>query len=214
MTPPVTPDVDPREVRAPAPSSRAWWFGLGAGALLVALGVVLVVLFLPRVLNTGGVNPPSQASAPAPAATATRTIQAMLYYVSAEGTALVPVSRDVPFAETPAAQARRLVEAQIQTPPAGQRSTIPPGTVVRAVFLTGDGRAYVDLGGPIVTGHAGGSLNEALTVYAIVHVLTSNLPSVTAVQVLVEGKEVDSLTGHLDLRHPLGRSDRWILRGQ
>lgn len=212
MTPPVPPDADPGEVRAPAPSSRAWWFGLGAGALLVALGVVLVVLFLPRVLNTGGVNPAPPAAAPT--ATATRTIQAMLYYVSAEGTALVPVSRDVPFAETPAAQARRLVEAQLQPPPAGQRSTIPPGTVVRAVFLTGDGRAYVDLGGPIVTGHAGGSLNEALTVYAIVNVLTSNLPSVTAVQVLVEGKEVDSLTGHLDLRHPLSRSDRWILRGQ
>ena len=79
------------------------------------------------------------------------------------------------------------------------------------VLVTGD--AYVDLGGAVVTGHTGGSLDEALTVYAIVNALAANLPGVSTVQILIEGQEVDSLVGHLDLRHPLGRALDWVRKG-
>ena len=44
-----------------------------------------------------------------------------------------------------------------------------------------------------------------LTIYTIVHALTFNLPAVTAVQLLVDGKEVDTLAGHVDLRRPLAK---------
>ena len=33
--------------------------------------------------------------------------------------------------------------------------------------------------------------------------MTSNLPAVTGVQILIDGKEVDTLAGHLDLRRPI-----------
>ena len=147
-------------------------------------------------------------------ASAERTIHATIFYVAANGRELVPVSREVALGATPAEQARRIAEAQVAAPPAGQISTIPAGTTVRSVFLTSKGEAYVDLSGPIVSGHTCGSLAESLTVYAIVNALAVNLPDVSAVQILVEGKEVDTLTGHLDLRQPLGRSLRWIQRGQ
>ncbi|HPW21762.1 MAG TPA: GerMN domain-containing protein, partial [Vicinamibacterales bacterium] len=49
----------------------------------------------------------------------------------------------------------------------------------------------------------GGSQHELLTVYAIVDTLTANLPAITSVQILVDGREVDSLAGHVDLRRPL-----------
>jgi spore germination protein GerM len=203
-------------VPPPTTSARAWWFGAAAGLVLVALGVALVYAFLPRFLDAPAGEPaPPAATGPAAPAEAQRTINATLYYLSPGRLELVPVTRDVPFAESPADQARRIVEAQVAAPPDGQVSTIPAGTTVRAVFLAGGGRAYVDLGGAIVSGHAGGTLNETLTVYAIVHAVTTNLPDVTAVQILVDGKEVDSLTGHLDLRSPLGPSPRWIQpRGQ
>ena len=51
--------------------------------------------------------------------------------------------------------------------------------------------------------HPGGSLDELLTVHAIVDALTVNLPSITSVQILIDGKEVDTLAGHVDLRRPL-----------
>jgi len=40
-------------------------------------------------------------------------------------------------------------------------------------------------------------------VYALVNALTSNLPAISGVQLLIDGKEIDSLAGHLDLRRPL-----------
>ena len=42
--------------------------------------------------------------------------------------------------------------------------------------------------------------------------LTSNLPAVTGVQILIDGKEVDTLAGHLDLRRPIEQDSvgrRW-----
>jgi hypothetical protein len=58
----------------------------------------------------------------------------------------------------------------------------------------------------IVTAHPGGSLNELLTIYTVVHALTLNLPAITSVQLLVNGKEVDTLAGHVDLRRPLAKN--------
>ena len=37
-----------------------------------------------------------------------------------------------------------------------------------------------------------------------------NLPAVTAVQMLVDGKEVDTLAGHVDLRRPLAKNLAWV----
>ena len=60
--------------------------------------------------------------------------------------------------------------------------------------------------------HTGGSLDEALAVFALVNALTVNLPDITAVQILIDGKEVDTLAGHIDLRHPLRRALEWVRR--
>jgi hypothetical protein len=117
------------------------------------------------------------------------------------------------YGSTPAEQARRLVEAQVAPPPNERASAIPPGTTVRSVYLSDAHEAYVDLGGTIASGQTGGSLDEALAVYAIINAVTVNLPDVTAVQILVDGKEVDSLAGHLDLRAPLGKGVDWIQKG-
>ncbi len=128
------------------------------------------------------------------------------------GDARIPVEQEVPYAAAPAEQARRIVERQLAAAPAGHVSVIPAGTTLRALFLTSRGEAYVDVSREIVTGHPGGSLHEFLTVYAIVNAITINLPDITAVQVLVDGREVDTLVGHLDLRHPLRRGIRWVQR--
>ena len=40
--------------------------------------------------------------------------------------------------------------------------------------------------------------------------VTVNLPAVSGVQVLVNGKEVDTLAGHVDLRRPLAKNLAWV----
>jgi spore germination protein GerM len=197
---------------SPAASRRRLWITIGIGAACVLGGVALVLITLPRWFGHG-----ASGSADTASQTATgeaRKIHATLFYVSDDGSELVPVSREVPYGATPAEQARRIAEAQVQTPPQGTMSAIPAGTAVRGLYITSHGDAYLDLSKEIVTGHSGGSLDEALAIYAIVDALTANLADVTAVQILIDGKQVDTLVGHLDLRHPLPKSLKWVRRGQ
>jgi germination protein M len=137
-------------------------------------------------------------------------INARLYYLSADGLRLQPSEQEVPLGATAAAQARYLVEAQLAPPPAPLVSAVPPGTTLKELFITARGEAYVDLSPEVAKNHSGGSLDEMLTVYTLVAVLTENLPSITGVQILIDGREVDTLAGHMDLRRPLMSAAEWI----
>jgi len=176
----------------------------------VVLGIALLALMFlgPRWLRT----PPAavQSVTPTTAAEA-RKIRARLFYVNEEGTALSSVEQEVSYGEGTVEQARRIVEAQLVTPSPPLASAIPSGTRLRTLFLTTAGDAYIDLSAELQTNHPGGTTNEILTVYSLVSALTSNLPAVTGVQILIEGKEVDTLAGHLDLRRPIEKDARWIV---
>jgi hypothetical protein len=132
-------------------------------------------------------------------------ITATLYYADERGDALVAVQREVPLAEGAVAQGRAILAAQLQPPPAPYVSVIPRGTTVRAFYVTDRRDAFVDLSREASANHPGGSFTELMTVYAIVNAITTNLPAVQRVQILVDGKEADTLAGHVDLRRPLTR---------
>jgi spore germination protein GerM len=149
------------------------------------------------------------AAAPVPAPPG-RKIKARLFYVSEDGVGLTSVERDVAYGEGADEQAREILAAQIAPAVAPLVSAVPPGTTLRAVFITKSGDAYVDLSREARTAHPGGTVNELLTVYTIVNALTANLPAVTAVQLLIDGKEVDTLSGHVDLRRPLAKNAAWV----
>lgn len=136
--------------------------------------------------------------------------EATLFYVSDDGMRLVGFSRNLERLTDPTAQARAILEAQLAPPPPPLLSPIPTGTRLRALYLTDRGDAFVDLSEEITLGHSGGSLEELFTVYAIVNALTNNLPAINAVQILVNGQEVDTLVGHVDLQRPLEGDLRWI----
>src|SRR5689334_22385597 len=81
----------------------------------------------------------------AASATPGRKIKARLYYVSMDGTKLTGVDREVAYADGPAAQAQEIVNAQLSAAAAPLVSAIPPGTTLRALYLSDRGEAYVDL---------------------------------------------------------------------
>jgi len=175
---------------------------------LVAIGLTALLVVV-AVRRKPVVSIPAAAAAPvaSPAQAAPgRKIKAQLFYVSEDGMRLVGVEQDVAYAEQPVDQAREILMAQIAPVAAPLISAVPTGTVLRALFLTENGQAYVDLSRDVAIAHPGGSLNELLTIYTIVHALTFNLPAVTSVQLLVDGKEVDTLAGHVDLRRPLSKN--------
>ncbi len=178
-------------------------------AAVVALLAWLLFVGLPRWYG-GPARSTAAAATPSTPAAPGRKITAHLFYVADDGVRLVSTERDVPFGEGTVQQAKEIISAQIAPVAPPLLSAIPPGTTLRALFITAKGDAYVDLSREISTAHPGGTVNELLTVYTIVNALTANLPAVSGVQLLVDGKEVDTLAGHVDLRRPLARNLSWV----
>ena len=181
------------------------------GATAIALGSLLFAglprWYGPRAKPTG----PAVARTAAPSAAPTtiapgRKIKAHLFYVAEDGLHLTSVEHDVAYGDGPLEQAREILNAQVAPVAEPTVSAVPPGTTLRALFLTDRGVAFVDLSREVAAAHTGGTDSELLTVYTIVNALTMNLPAITTVQVLVDGKEVETLAGHVDLRRPLARN--------
>jgi spore germination protein GerM len=182
-------------------------------AAVVVFGAVAAwVLFigLPRWYAAPPQPAGAAAGATGAAAPPVRKITATLFYLGEDGMALVPVQREVPFGETVVEQARAIIDAQLGAA-APLVSAIPLETRLRDVYITERGDAFVDLSGDLSAKHPGGSLGEIFTVYTLVNALTVNLPAVARVQILIDGKEVDTLAGHVDLRHPLSKSMEWVV---
>ncbi len=187
-------------------TSRSW-LGLVTVAAAGTLGTWLIIGTRPNVYDEG-----SEAGAPPPVDTATAPVRmtaATLFYVSDDGEQLVGVEREVAVAETAAERIRHVLEAQFQPVDSPLVSAVPAGTALRALYMTDRGDAFVDVSRDISSGHSGGSLDELLTIYTIVNAVTVNVPDVRAVQILIEGREADTLAGHVDLRRPLTQRAEW-----
>jgi spore germination protein GerM len=186
---------------------RRHWLPIAIGVVALALLAWGVTAMLERLTQP---DAPAVATTP-PADTAeTPHIAATLFYASAEGDALIPVQRDVPLAEDIEAQGREILVSQLQAAPEPYVSPVPSGTTLRAFYVTERGDAFVDLSREVTTAHPGGSLTELLTVHAIVNAVTANLPAVQRVQIMVDGKEVDTIAGHVDVRRPLTRDNSLV----
>jgi hypothetical protein len=195
--------------------SRRLVVGLVALAAAVALAWALMTA-LSRVLRAPDESvSDSTDTTTAPStggdAKAVPRIRAKLFFASEDGLYLVAVEREVPLAEGIVAQARAIIEAQIaEAAPEPLLATIPAGTTLRGLYLSGNNEVFVDLEGAIRAKHPGGSMNEMFTVYTIVNAITVNLPDVQQVQLLIDGREVDTLAGHVDLRRPLRKNEALI----
>lgn len=177
---------------------------VAAGIGVLALLAWAVSAGLQRLASDAAPVQPAAAEPAAPPPGVPR-ITATLFYGSEDGQALVPVHLEVALAEGVVPQGREILTAQLQGAPAPLVSVIPEGTTLRAFYVTDRGDAFVDLSPGIAAQHGGGSSAELLTVHAVVNAVLANLPTLRRVQILVEGREVDTLAGHVDIRRPLER---------
>jgi Sporulation and spore germination len=76
---------------------------------------------------------------------------------------------------------------------------LPPGSDVRSVYLVDPGLAVIDMNAAFADGHRSGVLEEELTVASFIQTISANLPGIQRVKFLVEGKERETLAGHVDL---------------
>jgi spore germination protein GerM len=126
----------------------------------------------------------------------------ILYFADANERFLIPEKRLLPKEKEVKDQADVLVKALIDGSRAGHVSTFPQKATLQGVSIGKDGLAKVSFGKDLVTHHPGGSTSEMTTIYSLTDTLMANIPGIKGVKILIDGKERDTLKGHLDISEP------------
>ena len=131
-----------------------------------------------------------------------RAVTLLLPSGGAEG--LKPVEAQIFATASPIDQAKQVVGLLLEAPRIdGHVAPFPVGTTLRAIFIDPRGTAFVSLSREATARATGGSAWEILAVNSLVGSLARSVPQVKRVQILVEGLEIETLAGHLDLRRPV-----------
>jgi Sporulation and spore germination len=171
---------------------------LGAG--------VYYLLVLRRHLTPSSANPPG-----AEQVARTRLSEAALQPAGGESQALtlyfpddaqgklIAESRSLKLAPEDVQRAKQVLLALIEGSHEGHGRTLSPSTTLRAVFLSPDGTAVIDLSQEALADFTPGIESEDLAVYSIVDSLAANVPAVKRVKFIVQGKEAQTMDGHIDI---------------
>ena len=104
----------------------------------------------------------------------------------------LPADRNLRARET----LRAVLAQYLQTPsphPLGR------GSDIKDVYFISTDTMVVDTTTQFAEGHPSGILLEELTLASLIETLTANVPGITKVKFLVDGKERETLAGHADL---------------
>jgi Sporulation and spore germination len=124
-----------------------------------------------------------------------------LFFSDANERFLVPEKRFIPREKEPEDQAKELVLALLAGSKTGLVNTFPEKAELQDVKREGEDILSVNFRESLVANHPGGSTAEMATVYSLTNTLTTNLPAIKRVRILIGGKERESLKGHIGLRN-------------
>ncbi len=127
---------------------------------------------------------------------------ATLYFSDANERFLISEQRQIMKDKDSAEQARELVKALLDGTKTSLVNTFPQETELQSVKIEDGKRAYVSFNKNLIRNHPGGSASEMATIYSLTNTLTANIPNIREVKLLVDGKEIASIGGHIDTRHP------------
>jgi spore germination protein GerM len=96
-------------------------------------------------------------------------------------------------------QAKQAIMLLLEAPPQGALRVMPEGTLLRDAYLDSNGTLYVDFSQDITLNHTGGTTAEYLTVYSVLNTMFANFNWIKGVRFLIDGKEAETLAGHISL---------------
>lgn len=114
---------------------------------------------------------------------------------------LIPEKRLIPKGAEPEEQAEEIVRSLLAGSKTGLVNAFPEKTELPSIKREGD-TLLISFAESLVTHHPGGSAAEMATVYSLTNTLTTNLPQIKKVKILIGGKEKESLKGHIGLKYP------------
>ena len=177
----------------------------GITLIAVAIGLGVTLFLIERSKETViPVAPPPLPTAANPSDIPPEPQEVNLFLLDATALTLVPVKTERRLHIELTKRLNQIVTALIQETPPNFRNTIPRGTVLNEVYIDSQQTAYLDFSSHLIDGHIGGTTAEFLTVTAILRTVFDAFPdNIKHVQILVDGEEVETIAGHLNLSQPL-----------
>ncbi len=132
-----------------------------------------------------------------------KTIDVKVYFPDDAGINLVAVNRKITYiddADKYLAAVKLLMTKPVETDLTG---IFPKGAKINSIKVS-NGTAYVDFDGGITKNFVGGSTGEEMLINSVVNTLTE-FKEVKQVRFLIDGQEIETLAGHMDLSTPLTR---------
>ncbi len=127
-----------------------------------------------------------------------------LFLLESDGLKLTPINVELRLYSELTERLKQIVSALIKETPTNYRNPIPRGTLLNEVYIDTQKTAYLDFSHHLTDGHIGGTTAEFQTVTAILKTVFDAFPdNIIHVQILINGKETETLAGHINLSQPL-----------
>jgi spore germination protein GerM len=135
----------------------------------------------------------------------------VLVFPEWDASGYVTEERQIPSRNRPGEDLLGLMTVLCEGPRiSGAISALPRGTRALAAFVDPEDQSVVlDFSQELVTGHPGGSAAEVATLTSILRTVALNFPGTRRCVILVEGAQVETLAGNLDLVRPFDPR-RWL----
>jgi len=180
-------------------STRIIYLSMIIGGIVILLILFFIVLF--------------DAFFPEPDADALKKKEkqvALIWFSDQQERFLVGEKRYIFKEDYPAVQAKEVIKAVLEGSKSGNVNTFPAGVSLRDVKIDAAGIAYVNFTKSLTKLHPGSSSSEMASINSLTISLTENVPEIKKVKILVEGKELTSIKGHISTLRPF-LPDRSIL---
>ncbi len=180
---------------------------LGIAGMLFASGCLTEALGADGPEGTGNPGAPS-AGTPITNPEPKHTIELTLYFCDDQAMKVLPEKRTVEVTEDKAQMPlEKLAVLELLKGPQDEhlRKTLPPEAELLSVKVE-DRVAILDFSKEFQTKHWGGSAGETMTIDSLVYTLTE-IEGIDKVQVLIEGKVIESLAGHYTWSEPFSKSN-------
>ena len=138
--------------------------------------------------------------------------EVLLYFSDSEGEYLIGERRNILKKNEVKEEAKETIVELIKGPEGKLIPTLPPRTRLLTLQISDAGVAKVNFNPALSKDHPGGSSAEMMTVYSIVNSLALNFPRIKRVQILIDGRSIETITGHFSLRQPVSPKPDLIRR--
>lgn len=170
-------------------STRIFYFSLIMGGISVLLIIFFVMVF-------NAVFPPVDTEA----SKKKEKHLVIVYFSDSQERFLKPEKRYVFVTNDAAQQVREITKALLDGSKAKLINTFPTGVSVKDVRVDNEGTALINFSKNLIKLHPGGSTAEMATIYSLTNSVTENVASVKKVKILVDGKELPSIKGHISTK--------------